>query len=742
MGKGQIPGFYKLSILERLKKLKDFGKISEDDFKALLEDRHLLSTQRADKMIENVIGVMGLPLGLGLNFLVNDKDYMVPLVVEEPSIVAGLSSAAKVFKGSGGAESFLEESLLIGQVQIVSPKNSEDAKTAILFNKSSLLEKANEAHPRMAERGGGAKDIEVRVFEPTEDQPAMVILHLLVDTCDAMGANVVNTMCESLAHDLEALTEGRVFLRILSNLADRSIVKTKVEIDTNELKGKGFRGDEVRDGVILASQLAEIDPYRAATHNKGIMNGIDPLAIATGNDWRAIEASAHAFAAKTGRYKSLSKWQATSSGKLQGTLEIPLKVGTKGGSLGANETIQISQKLLGITNAKELAELMGAVGLAQNFAALRALATEGIQKGHMSLHSRSVALTAGTPPKHFDEVVRKLKESDEITVTKAKKILEDLSSKTNKTVAKKNEHATIATANGKVILLGEHAVVYGKPAVAVPIKDAVITEISDSDGRNELEVPAWDLDGRLKQSNNEWWKSLQDVFETLGVSNKKFNLRVKPNIPAAVGLGGSAAIAVSIIRCVSKHFKLDLTDPEINDLAFVCETAAHGTASGIDNTIATFGEPLVYQREPSMKIETLKFDKPVSLVIGISNTPSLTAEMVAGVRARWKENTELYEALFENFEKVARSGISAIRSGDYQTLGEMMNINQGLLSAIQVSSPELDRMIEIARSQGAIGAKVTGAGGGGSMVALCEEKTEPVASALSNKGFKVLQVKL
>ena len=208
-----------------------------------------------------------------------------------------------------------------------------------------------------------------------------------------------------------------------------------------------------------------------------------------------------------------------------------------------------------------------------------------------------------------------------VAMDEAKKILKDLSSKT--TVKKKNEHATIAAANGKVILLGEHAVVYGKPAVAVPIKDAVITEISDSDGRNELEVPAWDLDGRLKQSNNEWWKSLQDVFKTLGVYNKKFNLRVKPNIPAAVGLGGSAAIAVSIIRCVSKHFKLDLTDPEINDLAFVCETAAHGTASGIDNTIATFGEPLVYQREPSTKIETLKFEKPVSLVIGISNTPSL-----------------------------------------------------------------------------------------------------------------------
>ena len=741
MRKEQIPGFYKLSILERLERLRDLGHISEDDFRALLEDRHLLSTQRADKMIENVIGVMGLPLGLGLNFVVNDKDYIVPLVVEEPSIVAGLSSAAKVFKGAGGAESFLEESLLIGQVQIVSPKNSEDAKTAILFNKSSLLEKANQAHPRMEERGGGAKDIEVRVFEPTEAHPAMVIVHLLVDTCDAMGANVVNTMCEGLAHDLEALTDGRVFLRILSNLADRSIVKTKVEIDPNELKGKGFRSDEVRDGIILASQLAEIDPYRAATHNKGIMNGIDPLAIATGNDWWAIEASAHAFAAKTGRYKSLSKWQATNAGKLQGTLEIPLKVGTKGGSLGANETIQISQKLLGITDAKELAELMGAVGLAQNFAALRALATEGIQKGHMSLHSRSVALTAGTPPKHFDEVVRKLKESDEITVTKAKKILEDLSSKP-KSPEKRDKQATIATANGKVILLGEHAVVYGKPAVAVPIRDAVITEISDSAGINELEVPAWDLDGRLRQSNNEWWKSLQDVFETLGVSKKKFNLRVKPNIPAAMGLGGSAAIAVSIIRCVSKHFKLDLSDTEINDFAFVCETAAHGTASGIDNTIATFGEPLVYQKEPSPRIEALKFEKPVSLVIGISNTPSLTAEMVAGVRARWEENMELYDALFENFEKVTTSGISAIRSGNYKALGEMMNINQGLLSAIQVSSPELDRMIEIARSQGAIGAKVTGAGGGGSMVALCEEKTEPVTSALSNKGFKVLQVKL
>ena len=320
MDKARFPGFYKLSIGERLKKVHENGWISDDDLNNLREGHHMLPASRADKMIENVIGVMGLPMGLGLNFRVNQKDYLVPLVVEEPSIVAALSSAAKIFLASGGIEAEAEESLLIGQIQVVNPPDAEEARNQVLFHKHELLDKLNELHPNMVERGGGARDIEVRVFEQTDNNPLMLIVHLLVDTCDAMGANIINTMCEELAADIEALTEGRVFLRILSNLTDRSIVRARVTISPDQLEGKGYSGEEVRDGIILAAEFAAVDPYRAATHNKGIMNGVDPIAIATGNDWRAVEAGAHAYAAKDGRYTSLTTWRRNANGNLHGQI--------------------------------------------------------------------------------------------------------------------------------------------------------------------------------------------------------------------------------------------------------------------------------------------------------------------------------------------------------------------------------------------------------------------------------------
>ena len=739
MDKARFPGFYKLSIGERLKKVHDNGWITREDLIALRDGHHVLPPSRADKMIENVVGVMGLPFGLGLNFQVNQKDYLVPLVVEEPSIVAALSSAAKIFRKSGGIESTAEESLLIGQVQVVNPPDAEEARSQILFHRSELIDKLNGLHPSMVERGGGVRDIEVRVFEQTDNNPLMLVVHILVDTRDAMGANIINTMCEEIAADIEAITEGRVFLRVLSNLTDRAIVCASVTIPVEMLEGKGFPGEEVRDGIILASQFAEIDPYRAATHNKGIMNGIDPLAVATGNDWRAIEAAAHAYAARSGRYSSLTRWRANDEGDLAGTIEIPLKVGITGGSLQANDTAMISFRLLNVGSAKELAELMAAVGLAQNFSAIRALSTEGIQKGHMSLHARSVAVTAGAPKEQFETVVSHLIDDGDITVTRAKDIIAELTGSGHKNEIKR-KHSTTAMAHGKVILLGEHAVVYGKPAIAVPIKNAVVAEVTDTDHAPEIKVPAWDIDDKLEESNSIWWSAIQEVFKTLEIADQKFAVHVKPNIPAAMGLGGSAAIAVAIVRAVSKHFKLELNNDEVNRLAFLCEKAAHGTPSGIDNTIATFGTPLIYQSGEQPRMEELELPGPLNLVIGVSDHPSLTVDMVSGVRERWRRNPELYDSLFENFGQVTESGIEAIRRGDYRALGHMMTINHGLLSAIQVSSPELDRMVQIARDHGATGAKLTGAGGGGSIIALFEDNTEAIVGGLNRQGFKALQV--
>ena len=377
--------------------------------------------------------------------------------------------------------------------------------------------------------------------------------------------------------------------------------------------------------------------------------------------------------------------------------------------------------------------------MSKHFSAIKALSTEDIQKGHMSLHARSVAVTAGAPKEHFETVVSHLIDQGEITVTAAKTIIDELTDSGSKNDIKRKS-STTAMANGKVILLGEHAVVYGKPAIAVPIKNAVVAEVTDTDHSPEIKVPAWDIDDKLEQSNSVWWQAIQNVFKELDVADQKFAVHVKPNIPAAMGLGGSAAIAVAIVRAVSKHFKLELDNDEVNRFAFMCEKAAHGTPSGIDNTIATFGQPLLYQSGEQPRMDILELPKALNLVIGISDHPSLTVDMVAGVRERWRKNRALYDSLFENFAQVTESGLEALRNSDFRALGHMMTINHGLLSAIQVSSPELDRMVQVARDHGALGAKLTGAGGGGSMIALTEDKSEAIARGLNRSGFKALQV--
>ncbi len=421
--RSRFPAFYKLSVSDRVRIIHERGWVSAEDYQALISGDHTLKVHKADKMIENVVGVMGLPVGLGLNFLVNGRDYIVPLVVEEPSIVAALSSAAKVVRGAGGFSVESTEPVLIGQVQVVDVPHVAKAKAILLQRKDELLNLANSLHPQMVARGGGAQDVEVHLHARAEGGD-MLVVHLLVDTRDAMGANLVNTMCEGVASLVESITGGRVFLRILSNLTDRAMVRARCVIPVDKLGGRqGYTGEEVRDGVILANEFASIDPYRAATHNKGIMNGVDAVALATGNDWRAIEAAAHAYAARGGRYTSLTRWYKGEQGELVGELEMPMKVGIVGGSLQSNATVALNLRLLGVKSARELAEVMGAVGLAQNFSALRALVTEGIQQGHMTLHARSVAITAGATAEIFDTVVERLVESGEIKIWKAQEIV-------------------------------------------------------------------------------------------------------------------------------------------------------------------------------------------------------------------------------------------------------------------------------------------------------------------------------
>ena len=421
MTKSRIPGFYNLTLDERLKHLSGSADISADVL-APYAFNGGLSTEAAEHMIENVIGTYALPLGIGLNFQVNGRDILVPMAIEEPSVVAGASFMAKLARTGGGFHATTSEPLMIGQMQVIMVTNLTEAKLKLYEHKTELLAEADSIDPLLKKFGGGARDLEVRIIE---DSPigGFLVLHLIYDVRDAMGANAVNTACERLAPQVESITGGKVHLRILSNLADRRLARVRCTIPANELAFDDYNGKEVRDGIIAAYAFAAVDPYRAATHNKGIMNGVDAVVIATGNDWRAIEAGAHAYASRSGKYTSLSTWGKDVDGSLVGTLEMPMAVGIIGGATKVHPAAQAAVKLMGVHTASELAEIIVSVGLAQNMAALRALATEGIQRGHMSLHARQVAIAAGATGDMIEKVAAQMVAEKVVRIDRAEEIL-------------------------------------------------------------------------------------------------------------------------------------------------------------------------------------------------------------------------------------------------------------------------------------------------------------------------------
>ena len=414
----RIPGFYKLPVEERIKKVREFADLTDEEVE-LLKKVGALDIETADHMIENVIGTFPLPLGIATNFLINGKDYLIPMAVEESSVVAAASNAAKWCREGGGIISKITGSIMMSQIQLVGVPDPFGAKMKILEHKEEILKIANDQDPILVKLGGGAKDIEVRVLD--SKRGPMVITHLVVDVKDAMGANAVNTMAEAVAPYIEKITGGRVYLRIITNLADKRIVRARCVVPK-----EAIGGEEVVDGVVAAWAFADADPYRAATHNKGIMNGVDAVVIATGNDWRAVEAGAHAYAARTGVYKPLSVWEKDSNGNLVGTLEMPLAVGIIGGATKVHPLAKLSLKILGVKTANELAEVIGAVGLVQNLAALKALATEGIQRGHMKLHARNIAIMAGAKGELVDKVASIMVKHRKIRFDYAQEILEKL----------------------------------------------------------------------------------------------------------------------------------------------------------------------------------------------------------------------------------------------------------------------------------------------------------------------------
>jgi hydroxymethylglutaryl-CoA reductase len=438
MTNSRISGFYNLTLEERRARLGNAAGRTPEELSPFTMGG--LSPEAADHMIENVIGLYSLPLGIALNFQVNGRDVLVPMTLEEPSVVAGASFMAKLARAGGGFIATTTDPLMIGQMQVVRVMNLEEAKLKLYEHKAQLLAEADSIDPILKKFGGGARDLEVRTIG---DSPigGFLVVHLIYDVRDAMGANAVNTACERLAPHVETITGGKVHLRILSNLADRRIARARCTIPLSELgfgsetqtqptaasgsETRSFTGEEVRDGIVAAYAFAAADPYRAATHNKGIMNGVDAVVIATGNDWRAIEAGAHAYAARSGRYTSLSTWNKDADGNLVGTLEMPMAVGIVGGATKVHPAAQAAVKLMGVTTAGELAEIIVSVGLAQNMAALRALATEGIQRGHMSLHARQVAIAAGARGDLIEKVAARLVAEKTVRIDKAEEVLKE-----------------------------------------------------------------------------------------------------------------------------------------------------------------------------------------------------------------------------------------------------------------------------------------------------------------------------
>ncbi len=412
----KISGFYKMSVSERIEVVKDFSDLTEEDISIFSSS---LDIETADRMVENVLGNFELPLGIAVNFIINNKNYIIPMVTEESSVIAAASNAAKIARIKGGFTTECSDPLMIGQLQLLHIDDVAGAAQKIMNHKNEILKIANDQDKILVDLGGGAKDLEVRILDSPLGK--MIITHLIVDVRDAMGANAVNTMCEAVAPILEGISGGKIRLKILSNLADKRLVKAKAIFDKDKMGG-----EKIVDAFIESYTLALIDPYRAATHNKGIMNGIDSVIIATGNDFRAIEAGAHAYAARNGRYTSLTTYYKDNNGNMVGEIELPLAIGIVGGAANIHPKAKLCRKILGIDTAQTLAEVVASLGLAQNFAAVFALSTVGIQKGHMSLHAKNIAIMAGAKADKIDKISEQMIKENNIKLDRAKEILSEI----------------------------------------------------------------------------------------------------------------------------------------------------------------------------------------------------------------------------------------------------------------------------------------------------------------------------
>ena len=493
----------------------------------------------------------------------------------------------------------------------------------------------------------------------------------------------------------------------------------------------------MRDAIVAADRFAAGDVYRAVTHNKGIMNGIDPLAVATGNDWRAIAAAAHAWAARDGQYRGLTDWRVGDDGELTGELELPLKPGLTGASISQNPGARLALRILGVDNARELAEVMAAVGLMQNFAAIRALALEGIQAGHMRLHARGVVAAAGVPRAESAAVLERLLASGEIKTWKAAEIHRELSG----AVKAPGEGATAA---GKLILAGEHAVVHGAHALAVPIPDAMRAWVRDTAGEAiSIRIPRWDVEREVGSVGDSLDTIATSVSDALAPGIRGVEFVLDARYPAGVGLGASATLAVAIARALDAHLGLGIDAETVNAIAHASEQLTHGNPSGIDDTVATYARPILFRRGDPPEFRELAIALDADIVVGIAEPAPPTGTMVARVGALKQDEPDAVRRIVEGIDAAATTLAASLAAGDAARAGRALDLNQGLLNALGVSTPGLERLISVARRAGAFGAKLTGGGGGGAMLALVDaERAAAVEAALAECGAQTYRVPL
>ncbi len=719
----RIPGFYRLPVERRLAYLARSYNLSEKQLQTLREGR-ALRIEHAVNMVENAIGVHGMPLGIALNFLVDGRDYLVPMAIEEASIIAAASKAALTIRQGGGFDTEIDEPVMIGQVQVLDLEDAKVAAAAVHESKDTILEQANLANPRMTERGGGAFDIETRIVDGGDGLDDMLIVHLLIDVRDAMGANHVNTSCEAAGPLIEKITGGRVHLRILSNLADKRLARAHFAMPFDLLESKDFSGEEVAKRMVEAYRFAHADPYRAATHNKGIFNGIGAVAMALGQDWRAIEAGGHAWAARDGQYRSLTGYWIDKDA-LHGSIALPMQVGSVGGALNSHPGVRLLRRIAGVRDAKEISSVFAAVGLAQNFAACLALSTVGIQKGHMALHARSVAISVGVPPGKVEKVASEMIQRGKVKVSVAEEIFTrmQIEERTNGE-EKKNGLPIEAWAPGKVVLFGEHATVYNFPGITCAIDVGLTIRIKhDNDGPRFLNpkfnqpfgAPESDRDIRL------FTRAVDQALEMHKLQRDPIAIQIDSDLVPGMGLGSSAAFSaalISALRKVRSEVNSSLPQRDLYDDVQSLESIFHGHPSGMDAATVISDGVLWFRKGPPREIIPIHVQTVMAGLICFVQPGARTIDMVRSVRSSRDLNRKRVDSILEKIGEVTSDAGISLGSGDEQQVGRLMLRNHELLARLGVSTHELDDAVDLLTKKGALGAKLTGSGGGGAVIAI------------------------